>query len=223
MLSLSSTQQALSLKGSVGKRHYLARLLICGGTRLLSEKCDSIHERENLELTLNDPAIKTKLKEILTDKEWDLLYLHVRNSWKFTSSANFDLGLILELLRTIHSLAPHVTGLRTMPHDFKFGEDLASIELYCSDIQRQHITYAHFNFLWKAISETFLRIAGGISPEKRSEWEISIDKLLQDPLDSPEGNEYVCQLYRQVSIRRLFVQMMAAGKRLNEQMFSVGK
>lgn len=214
MLSLSSEQKAVCLKRGVEKRHYLARLLMCGGTRLLREKFDSIHKRENLELILNDPAIRTKLKEILLGQEWDLLY--VRNSWKFTSSANFDFGLTLKLLRTIHSLVPTVTVWRTMPDGFSFGKDLARIDRYCSSVVHQEMTAARFNYLWTAISEAFLRIAGGISLEKRSEWEISIDKFLQDPLTSPEGNEYVDQLQGLV-LGRIALVMQEEGDRIYEE------
>lgn len=210
-LQMSRTQKAFCLKSSIEKRHYLARLLMCGGTRLLREKFDSIHKRENLELTFNDPAIRKKLEEILLDQEWDLLYL--RNSWKFTSSAKFDFGLTLELLKTIHSLTPRVTGWRAVSHGFSFENDLTRIERYCSSVARhQEMTDARFNYLWKAISDAFLRIAGGISPEKRSEWEILIDEFLQDPLTSPEGDEYD-QLQRW-SARRLAVVLQKAGNAL---------
>lgn len=74
------------------------------------------------------------------------------------------------------------------------------------------MTDARFNYLWKAISDAFLRIAGGISPEKRSEWEILIDEFLQDPLTSPEGDEYD-QLQRW-SARRLAVVLQKAGNAL---------
>ena len=81
MPSLTSAQKPFCLKDSIEKRHYLGRLLIDGGKRLLREKFDSIHKPENLELTLNDPAITRKLKEILTDEEWN--YLNPQNPGKF--------------------------------------------------------------------------------------------------------------------------------------------
>lgn len=213
MLSLSSAQKAFCLKDSVEKRQYLARLLICGGTRLFREKFDSIHKPENLELTLNDPAITRELKTILRDQEWNCLY--PQNPGKRTSSANFDLWLTLKLLRTISGLTPPATGWHAMPYGFSFEEDLARIECYCSSLYDQKMTDAIFNYLWKAISEAFLRIAGGISPEKISEWEISIDEFLQDPVTSPEANEYVDQL-RYWKVRGLADVMMTAGNALYE-------
>ena len=199
MLSLTTTQNPVFLKDSVEKRHYkLARLLIGGGTRLLREKFDSIYKPENLALTLNDPAMTRKLKELLTDQEWN--YLDPQNPGKYcTSSANFDFWLTLKLLRTICGLTRPVTGWYTMPHGFSFEEDLARLECYCSSICYQEMTDANFIFLWKAISEAFLRIAGGISSEKRNEWEISIEEYLgeyvQDAITSTEVNEYLHQMY----------------------------
>ena len=195
MLSLTTAQKPSFLKDSFEKHRYkLARLLIGGGTRLLREKFDSIYKPENLELTLNDPAITRKLKEILTDREWK--YLNPQNSGKYcTSSASFDFWLTLKLLRTICGLTRPVTGWYTMPHGFSFEEDLARIECYCSSIYYQDSADANFVYLWEAISETFLRIAGGISSEKRNEWEVYIEEYLQDPITSKEVNEYLHQLY----------------------------
>lgn len=189
---MSSVQKSFCLKDSVEKRQYLARLLICGGTRLFREKFDFIHKPENLELLLNDPAITRKLTRILTDLEWYCVY--PQNPGKYTSSANFDLWLTLKLLRTICGLTPPATGWHAMPYGLSFEEDLARIDCYCSSVYDQKMTDAMFNYLWKAVSEAFLRIAGGISPEKRSKWEISIDEFLQNPLTFPEVNVYVDQL-----------------------------
>lgn len=193
MISLSSEQKAFCLKDSDEKRQYLARLLMGGGTRLLREKFDSIYKPENLELTFSDPAITGKLKRILTHREWNCLC--PLNPGKCTSSSNFDFWFILKLFRTISGLTLPVTGWCTMPpQGFSFEEDLARLESYSSSIYRQEMTDANFSYFWKAISEAFLRIAGGISPEKRSEWEIFIDEFLQDPLTSQEANQYVKQL-----------------------------
>lgn len=198
MMSLSSEQR---IKDSDEKRQYLARLLIDGGTRLLREKFDSIYKPENLELTFSDPVITRKLKKILNHREWNCLY--PPSPGKCASSSNFDLWLILKLLRKISGLTSPGTGLCTMPHGFSFEEDLARIESHCSSMYDQEMTDANFSYFWKAISESFLRIAGGISPKKRSEWEVCIDEFLQDPLPSQEVNQYMKQL-RAWKVREMF-------------------
>ena len=158
----------------VEKHQYLATLLIYEGTKLLREKFDSIHKPENLTLTLTDPTIKSQLKGILTDEEWCCLY--PPDPGKHISSEDFDLWLILKLLRTICGLTPPVTGWYSMPHGVTFAEDLARIDCYCYSVCFKEMTDARFNYLWTAISEAFLRIAAGISSEKKREL---------DPLRSP--------------------------------------
>ena len=134
-------------------------------------------------MTLTDPTIKSQLKGILTDEEWCCLY--PPDPGKHISSADFDLWLILKLLRTICGLTPPVTGWYNMPHGVTFAEDLARIECYCDSVRDKNMTDARFNYLWTAISEAFLRIAAGISSEKERKQETSIGELLQDPLRSP--------------------------------------
>ena len=55
------------------------------------------------------------------------------------------------------------------------------------------ITDADFKKLWEKISESLLRIAGGISSAKRDEWKKSIESFFHDPL-SPDAQENVIQL-----------------------------
>lgn len=172
------------------RRQYLARLLLHGGTTLLREKFDSIHKPENLRLTLNDPAVKGQLLAVLTGLERYYLY---SDPAKHVRSTEFDLWLILKLLRTICGFTPPVTGWYTMPRGVAFVDDLARIECYRKFAYYEEMTDARFNYLWGEISKAFLRIAASISSEKRSEWENSIDELRQDPLRFPEV-DYVFQL-----------------------------
>lgn len=188
----TGTQRTPCLKNVFQRRQYLARLLIYGGTKLLREKFDSIYEPEYLALTLNDPAIKTKLRRGAADHEWHCLY--PLDPAKHVSTADFDLELFFKLLRTICGLTPPVTGWYTLPRGESFEEDLARMEYYCISVYHEKMTDASFNYLWRAISEAFLRIASSISSEKRSEWEIFIDELLQDPVSVPEVDNYVHEL-----------------------------
>ena len=199
----------------VEKRQYLATLLIYEGTKLLREKFDSIHKPENLTLTLTDPAIKSQLNGILTVEEWYCLY--PPDPGKHISSADFDLWLILKLLRTICGLTPPVTGWYNMPHGVTFAEDLARIECYCDSVRDKNMTDARFNYLWTAISEAFLRIAAGISSEKEREEETSIGELLQDPLRSPAVVDKYVDNLRSWRNRREneFLRIFSHGKRVS--------
>ena len=143
---------------------------------------------------MNDPAIKRQLEGILTIQEWNCLY--PLDPGKHISSADFDLSLILKLLRTICGLTPPVTGWYAMPCGVSFEEDLARIECYCRSFWFGEMTDAEFINLWREISEVFLTIAARISSEKRTEWEIFINELLQDPLRVPEVDNYVHELQK---------------------------
>ena len=46
---------------------------------------------------------------------------------------------------------------------------------------------AEFNYLWREISDALLRIAEGISHEKRNEWKERIEKFLCAPLTPGRG------------------------------------
>lgn len=209
----SDTQRASCLKNDVERHQYLARLLINGGTRLLREKFDSIHKPENLQLTLNDPAIKTKLIGIATVHEWHRLY--PQDPAKQVSSGDFDLWLILKLFRIICGLSPPVTGWYTMPHGISFEDDLGRIEHYCASVYNEKMPDARFKYLWRAISELILRIARSISTEKKNEWDISIGELLQDPLRYPEVEDYVKNL-RIWRARRVSEMLWEIGERIGK-------
>lgn len=192
MVPVAYTQKASCVKSDVEKCQCLARLLLYGGTKLLREKFNSIHKPESLALILNDPAIKRELEEILTDEERHCLYPMF--PFRRISSANFDLWLILKLSRTICGLKPPVTGWYNMPHGVTFVEDLARIEHFCRTVYDEEMTDVRFNYLLRSISEAFLRIAGSICPEKRSEWEMIIDELLQDRQGLSEVDNNVAEL-----------------------------
>ena len=48
------------------------------------------------------------------------------------------------------------------------------------------ITDDKFRPLWQDISEALLRIAGQISPKKKTDWKKAIDKFLKDPLTAED-------------------------------------
>jgi len=57
------------------------------------------------------------------------------------------------------------------------------------------ITDDEFSQLWEDISEALLRIAGQISPTKKTAWQKAIDKFLKDPLTA-EDEQNVQELLR---------------------------
>lgn len=185
MASLAGQEEAFNSTNGNANRQRLARLLICGGATLLREKLDSIHPLENLTLTSSDPNIR-RLIEI---------------DGHPSARMYFDmLFIILKLLKTTCGLTRPLTGWHTLPHceDYSLEADLARITYHCeleywykyNDMS----TDAEFGYLWREISETFLRIAGSISLEKRNEWQIAIDGYQCDLLILPEEEKYADRL-----------------------------
>lgn len=188
MASLAGQEEAFNSTNGNANRQRLARLLICGGATLFREKLDSIHPLENLTLTSSDPDIRR------------LIEIDGHPSARMYFSM---LLIILKLLKTTCGLTRPPAGWHTLPYceDYSLEADLVRITYHC---ELEYWTYkdndmstdAEFDYLWREISETFLRIAGSISPEKRNEWQISIDGFLRDPLKLSEQKKYVEELRR---------------------------
>jgi len=177
----------------------LTRLLMCGGLSLLRETFDSIHSPANLPLRLSDPTIKTQLKGArLSPPEWKCLY---PSPGVYGKSTDFDITLTFRLLRTICNLTPPPgpRGWDDLPNssDHSLEADLVRIKYYRNEVyghsKTMGITDIEFDDLWGKISEALIRIAAGISFEKRDEWKKSIDDYLVKPL-TPEEERYIEEL-----------------------------
>ncbi|KAJ7354985.1 hypothetical protein OS493_028646 [Desmophyllum pertusum] len=157
-------------------RQRLARLLICGGARLLREKLDSIHTSDILTIRL-----------LGTDASQPASY--------------FKTKMTLELLNQTCGLTRRFTEWQTLPHceDYSLEADLARItyhfELECWHKDNDFLTDAEFDYFWREVSETFLRIAASISTEKKNQWQIYIDGFRRDPLILPEETKYVKEIH----------------------------
>ena len=180
----------------------LTRLLMRGGLALLREVFDAIHPPANLPAVLGNRAVKKQLQtlrrnRVLTYPEWECLYNP--SSGAYGMSTDFDISLLCKLLREICNLPSPITGWDTLPSstNHSLEADLVRIRIYRNKIyghnHSMEITDADFKKLWEKISEALLRIAGGISSEKRDEWKKSIESFFHDPL-SPDAQENIIQL-----------------------------
>lgn len=193
-----------SLRSTNPKANFtrLTRLLMRGGVQLLRETLDSIHSPTNLPIKLRDPAVKTLLRSTrISTPEWNCLY---PSPGVYGKSSDFDITLTFRLLRTICYLSPPPhTGWNNLPvtTDLSLAADLARIKYYRNEVyghsRTMEITDAQFVCLWREISEAMLRIAAGISHEKRNEWKESIDVFKQHsaPL-TPEEERCVEELHQ---------------------------
>jgi len=173
-------------RSPTGKAHFqrISRLLIFGGKTLLREIFDIKCPPYYLNQMLQDQSIVERLEGAnLTTPEWHCLYPSPGVCGK---SADFDISLLLKLLSAICNLTPPATGWVARPTnaDHSLAADLVRIKYYRNLLvySKQSVTYDEFVSLSEEISDSLLRIAAYIGPEKRTEWQKLIHKLRKDPL-----------------------------------------
>ena len=198
-----AAEEALRTTDEKANFQRLQRLLMGGGLALLREVFDAIHPPASLPAVLGNPVVESKLKtlkrkRVFTHPEWNSLY-YPRGPGTYGKSADFDISLLLKLLRTICSLTPPITGWDKLPNstDHSLEADLVRIRSYrntiCGRYSSIEITNADFEKLWREISEALLRIASSISSAKRDEWKKAIEKFFHEPL-TPYAKECVDEL-----------------------------
>ena len=163
------------LRSTSGKENFqrITRLLISGGTSLLREMFDSICPPSNLSTILSNPVTKKQLKAAkLTMPQWHCLCPF---PGVYGKSADFDVTLLVRLLRTICNLTPPSTGWDELPlsADHSLTADIARIKYYRNSLyghvsQGMTIRGSEFLTLWQEISEALVRIAGQISSTKKN-------------------------------------------------------
>ena len=157
----------------------------------MREIVDHLCLPSNLPTILKTAAVEKQLKAAkLTKPQWDCLY---PSPGVCGESADFDVTLLFRLLRTIWNLTPPATGWDALPTitDDSLVADLVRIKYYRNSVyghvsQNMEITDDEFPKLWKDISEALLRIAGQISPAKKTAWQDAIDNFLKDPLTAED-------------------------------------
>ena len=181
------------LRSTSGKENFqrITRLLISGGTSLLREIFDSICPPSNLPTILSNPVTKNQLKAgKLTRPQWHCL---CPSPGVYGNSADFDVTLLVCLLRTICNLTPPSTGWDALPPsaDHSLTADIARIKYYRNSVygpvsQGMAIRDSEFLTLWQEISEALVRIAGRISSTRKTAWQGAITKYLTDPLTTED-------------------------------------
>ena len=182
-----------SLRSTSGKDNFqrITRLLISGGTSLLREIFDSIHSPSNLPTILSNPVTKKQLKAAkLTMPQRHCL---CPSPGMYGKSEDFDITLLVRLLRTICNLTAPATGWDVLPPsaDQCLTADIARIKYYRNSVyghvnQGMAIRDNEFKTLWQEISEVLVRIAGNISCTRKTAWQGAIAKYLTDPLTTED-------------------------------------
>ena len=175
----------------------LCRLLVDVGSQAVRDTFDKIHPPAGLHGVLTSPPVHSTLqslrkKRILNATQWGKLYPAIHSS---VSSANFDITLLILLLRNICGLTPPATGWDSLPPaaDMSPEANIARIKYYRNDVYG-HATKASvddptFNILWQDISNALVGL-GGVS------YGAPINKLKTDSMD-PDIEEHYQELLKE--------------------------
>ena len=149
----------------------VCRLLVDGGCTGLRDTFDSIHPPANLHVVLSSPSVLSILqslrkKRVLNPSQWGKLFPAVASS---VSSANFDVTLLMVLLRNICGLSPPVSTCSwdKLPPDSDNSTEanIVRIKWYRNDVYghatKASVDGATFNVLWQKISSAVLALGTG--------------------------------------------------------------
>lgn len=169
----------------------LCRLLVGGGTQALREKFDKIHPPAGLHAALasHQPILQSlRKKRIVNPMQWGKLYPTTPSSG---SSANFDITLLVLLLRNICSLSPPTTGWDCLPPatDTSIEANIARVKYYRNNVYG-HASQASldditFDSYWKDISSALVGLAAG------GNYVNDISKLRTEAMDPDNEKHYV--------------------------------
>ncbi len=174
----------------------LCRLLVDVGATVLREVFDKKRPLGSLESVLSSPQVHAVLlslkKKVLNPLQWSKLYPAVKSS---VSSKNFDITLLMVLLRNICGLVPPVTGWDDLPaaRDLTSEADIVRIKCYrntvYSHVSEASVDDATFNQYWQDIQDALVRLGGACYQE-------AIDDLKNECMD-PDFEEHYQELLKQ--------------------------
>ena len=148
----------------------LCRLLVDIGCQALRDTFNHIHPPESLQKVLATPAnqnilqtLFTGKKKILNPTQWDKLYPPMPSS---VSSVNFDITLLMVLLRNICGLSPPASGWNELPPeaDKSREADIARLKYFRNTMyahaEQASIDDVTFNTHWQSIRDVLVRLGG---------------------------------------------------------------
>ena len=177
----------------------LCRLLVDVGTQALRDTFDRVHPPADLHEVLTHPPVHPALqslrkKRILNPTQWGKLYPTISSS---LSSANFDITLLVLLLKSICDLSPPTSGWESLPpaEDTSIQANIARVLCYRNDV------YSHgsqavvddqtFSSYWMGISNALVGLGG-----EKSNYGAIIDQLKTEDMD-PDIEEHYQELLKE--------------------------
>ena len=173
----------------------LCRLLVDVGTQALRDVFDAIHAPPTLHSVLagNKTMLQSlRTRKIINPTQWGKLFPAIPNS---VSSRDFDVTLLMVLLRNICCLFSPITGWDVLPAvtDMSREADIARVKYF------RNTVYAHaehasvddvtFNTYWQDIRDTLVRL-GGVK------YKAAIDNLETECMD-PDIEDHYKELLNQ--------------------------
>ena len=175
----------------------LCHLLVDVGTQVLRETFDKKRPTGSLDVVLSTPpahAILQSLrwKRVLKPFQWGILYPSNKSS---VSSTNFDIALLMVLLRNICGLVPPATGWDSLPAATNLTPeaDIVRIKCYRNTVyghaSEASVDDATFSQYWKDIQDALVRLGGAC-------YQDAIDDLKTECMD-PEFEEHYQELLKE--------------------------
>lgn len=169
----------------------LCRLLVGVGTQALRDTFDKIHPPAGLHAALasQQPILQSlRKRRIINPMQWGKLYPTTASS---VSSANFDITLLVLLLRNICNLSPPTTGWDSLPlvADTSIEANIARVKYYRNNVYG-HASQASmddttFDSYWKDISSALVGLGAGVN------YVNDISKLRTEGMDPDNEKHYV--------------------------------
>ena len=167
----------------------LCRLLVDTGTQALRDTFDAIHPPTNLQSILAaKKAILQPLRrgKVIDATQWGKLYPVIPSS---VSSKDFDITLLLVLLRNLCGLPSPAAGWDTLPAatDVSLEADIARVKYYRNSVyghaECASVDDATFNTCWGDIRDTLVRLGG-------AKYKAAIDDLETECMDPETEDHY---------------------------------
>lgn len=166
----------------------LCRLLVDVGTQVLKETFDTIYPPGSLHKVLTTaPANATlasmKKKKVINPTQWGTLMSPT------VSSEDFDITLLVALLRNICGLSAPATGWNSLPSstDTTQTADIIRIRIHRNEVfahaNKASVDDSTFNNYWVSIKEPLVRLGG-------PSYQAVIDKLKTECMDPKREQHY---------------------------------
>ena len=196
----------------------LCRLLVDVSAHILRDTFDKRRPTGDLNAVLSSPPVHAVLqslrkKRILSPLQWGKLYPAIKSA---VSSKNFDITLLMVLLRNICGLVRPATGWDTLPPatDTTLEADIVRIKCYRNTVyghaSEASVDDPSFNQYWQDIQGALVRLGG-------ANYQSAIDDLKNESMD-PEIEEHYKELLKQCIMDEVSIKerLDEIGKSLDE-------